>query len=101
MSDIGLTLTLTLTLFNYFVRLSDETTTTVLLLHPFNGLSSRTTWVSRHQKGRITPDFNEARDGGVVLTSCGPYTNHLTTPAPHHSVYTGQMPYLKLMKLLN
>ena len=24
----------------------------VLLLHPFNGLFSRTTWVSRHQKGK-------------------------------------------------
>ena len=26
--------------------------TTLLLLHSFNGLFSRTTWVSRHQKGR-------------------------------------------------
>jgi len=25
---------------------------TLLLLHPFNGLFSRTTWVSRHQKGK-------------------------------------------------
>jgi len=24
----------------------------LLLLHPFNGLFSRTTWVSRHQKGK-------------------------------------------------
>jgi len=27
----------------------------VLLLHSFNGLSSRTTWVSRHQKSRTIP----------------------------------------------
>jgi len=30
----------------------------------FNGLFSRTTWVSRHQKDRTILDFNEARDDG-------------------------------------
>ena len=30
--------------------------------HPFNGLFSRTTWVSRYQKGKTNLDFNEARD---------------------------------------
>jgi len=34
------------------------------LLHPFNSLFSRTTWVSRYQKGRTILDFNEARDDG-------------------------------------
>ena len=29
-----------------------ENVTTLLLLHPFNGLFSRTTWVSRHEKGK-------------------------------------------------
>jgi len=38
---------------------------------------SRTTWVSRHQKGRTILDFNEARDDGVALESAGPYANHL------------------------
>jgi len=37
-----------------------------LLLHPFNGLFSRTTWVSRYQKGETSLDLNEARDGGVL-----------------------------------
>ena len=29
---------------------------------PFNGLFSRTTWVSRYQKGKANLDFTEARD---------------------------------------
>ena len=37
----------------------------VLRLHPLNGLFSRTTWVSRYQKGRISLDFNGSRDYGV------------------------------------
>jgi len=28
----------------------------LLLLHPFNGLFSRTTWVSRYQKGKTSLD---------------------------------------------
>ena len=31
--------------------------------HPFNGPFSRTTWVSRYQKGKTNLDFTEARDG--------------------------------------
>jgi len=33
-----------------------------LLSHPFNGPLSRTTWVSRYQKGKTNLDFTEARD---------------------------------------
>ena len=33
--------------------------------HGFNGFFSRTTWVSRRQKGYTNMDFNEARDDGV------------------------------------
>ena len=36
-----------------------------LLLHPFNGLFSSTTWGSRYQKGKTSLDLNEARDYGV------------------------------------
>ena len=39
---------------------------TQLLLHPSNGLFSRTTWVSRYQIGKTSLDLNEARDGGVL-----------------------------------
>jgi len=37
----------------------------LLLLDPFNGLFSRTTWVSRYQKGKASLDLNEARDEWV------------------------------------
>ena len=37
----------------------------LLLLHPFNGLFSRTTWVSQYQKGKTSLDLNEARDDEV------------------------------------
>jgi len=37
-----------------------------LLLHQFNRFFSRTTWVSRYQKGNISLDLNEARDYGVL-----------------------------------
>jgi len=36
------------------------------LLHTFNGRFPRTTWVNRHQKGKISLDLNEARDDGVL-----------------------------------
>jgi len=41
---------------------------TLLLLHPFNSLFSRTTWVNRYQKGKTSLDLNEARDDeGFVM----------------------------------
>jgi len=44
---------------------------------PFNGLFSRTIWVSQQQKGRTILDFNEARDDGVAVTSAESYADHL------------------------
>jgi len=53
----------------------------ILLLHPFNGLFSGTTWVSRYQEGKTSLDLNEARDDGVLgcdaVASAGPYANKL------------------------
>jgi len=72
----------------------------LLLLHPFNGLFSRTTWVSRHQKGKTSEDLNEARDYGVwgcsgiswtIRKQYAPRARQTTTPAPHHSISTGRM----------
>ena len=37
----------------------------LLILHPFNGLFSRTIWVSQCQKGKTSLDLNKARDDGV------------------------------------
>ena len=49
--------------------------TNCLLLHPFDGLFSRTTWASQHQKAIL--DFTGARDDGVAVASAGSYANHL------------------------
>ena len=53
-----------------------------LLLHLFNGLFSRTTWLSQYQKGKTSLDLNEARYHGVWRYSAdtaGPYANNLCT----------------------
>ena len=50
------------------------------LLPPFNGLFSRTTWISWYQKGKTSLDLNEARHDGVfgtAVASAGPYANNL------------------------
>jgi len=66
----------------------------------FNGLFSRTTWVSWHQKGKTSLDLNEARDDGVLgcsaisWTICkqsAPHSRQITTPTPSHSIFTGWM----------
>jgi len=52
----------------------------LLLLHPFNGHFSRTTWLTRYQKGKTSLDLNEAKDDGsfgMELASAGPYANNL------------------------
>jgi len=38
----------------------------LILLHPFNGLFSRTTWASRYQKGRTSLDLKAIGDDGVL-----------------------------------
>jgi len=61
----------------------------LLLLLLFNGLFSRTTWVSQYQKGKTSLDLNEARDYGVLgcsgvsWTMCkqsAPRCRQITTP---------------------
>ena len=55
---------------------------------PFNGLFSRTTWVSRYQKGKTNLDFTGARDSelqwhqlGHMQACTSPQTdNHASTP---------------------
>jgi len=75
----------------------------LLLLHPLNGLFSRTTRVSRYQKGKTSLDLNEARDYGVLgcsgisWTMCkqsAPRSTQITTPTPHDSICSGQMLFL-------
>jgi len=45
--------------------------------HPFNGPLSRTTWVSRYQKGKTSLDLKEARDDGVL--GCSGISWHMQT----------------------
>jgi len=72
-------------------------------LRPFNGLCSRTAWVSQYQEGKTSRDLNEARDdcflgcSGISWTICkqfAPRFRQITTPTPHHSVFTGRMLFL-------
>ena len=48
------------------LNLPHGTNTYYITLQPFNGLFSRTTWVSWYQKGTTSLDSNEARDDGVL-----------------------------------
>ena len=61
----------------------------LLLLHLFNGLFSRTSWVSRHQKSRtilVKPNWIYCSKIAAVA-SPGPYANlHLTQTDNHASI---------------
>jgi len=68
--------------------------------HPFNGPLSRTTRVSRNQKGKTNLDFTEARDsewqchqlGRMQVCTSLQTDNHVSTPLL--SFFTGQVPFL-------
>jgi len=51
----------------------------LLLLHPFNGLFSRITWVSQYQKGKTCLDLmrQEMTSFWNAVASAGPYANNL------------------------
>ena len=73
--------------------------TLILHTHPFNGPLSGTTRVSWYQKGKTNLDFTEARDSEwqwhqLAICKSTPRSRQITTPAPHHSVFTGRMPFL-------
>jgi len=59
--------------------------------------------VSQYQKGKTSLDLNEARDygilgcSGITWTICkqsAPHSRQITTPAPHQSIFIGQMLFL-------
>jgi len=68
--------------------------------HPFTGRLSRTTRVSRYQKGKTNLDFTEARDSEWQwhqlghMQVCTSRSRKITTPAPGRSVFTGRIPFL-------
>ena len=69
----------------------------------FNGPFTGTTRMSRYQKGKTNLDFTEARDsewqwhqlGHMQVCTSLQTDNHAST-VPHHSVFTGRMPFLPL-----
>ena len=74
------------------VALYKITLNTYTHIHSFNGPFSRTTRVSRYQKGKINLDFTEARTvsgSGISWAVCksAPRSRQITTPAPHHSSF--------------
>ena len=78
---------------------SDKLRRTHTHTHPFNGPFSGTTRVRRYQKGKTNLDFTEARDSEwqwhqLGICKSAPRSRQITTPAPHHSVFTGWMPFL-------
>jgi len=74
-----------------------------LLLHPFDSLFPRTSWVNQYQKAKTSLDLNEEIDDGI-LGCCGiswtickqsaPLSSQTTTPTLHHSIFTDQMLFL-------
>jgi len=66
--------------------------------HPFNGPLSRTTRVSRYQKGKTNLDFTEARDsewhrlGHMQVCIALQTDNYASTPPLKY--FTGRMPFL-------
>ena len=66
---------------------------------PFNGPLSKTTRVSRYQKGKTNLDFTEARDsewqwhqlGHIQVCTSLQTDNHASTPPL--SFFTGRMPF--------
>jgi len=66
--------------------------------HPFNGPFSGTTRVSQYQKGKpiwILLKRQWGRSGfSWNICKSAPRSRQITTPAPHHLVFTGRMPFL-------
>ena len=60
-------------------------------MHLMHSSLSRTTWISRYQKGKTNLDFTEARDSEWQWHQLGRMqvcnSVQTTTPAPHHSVF--------------
>ena len=63
---------------------------------PFNGPLLGTTRVSQYQKGRTSLELATVSGSCISWAICksAPRSRQITTPAPHHSVFTGRMPFL-------
>jgi len=70
-----------------------------ICLHLLNGPLSRTTQVSRTRKLKpiwILLEHETVGGSGIRWAVCksAPRSRQITMPAPHHSVFTGRMPFL-------
>ena len=80
-------------------RLSFKQSQLVGLLHTFNGLFSRTAWVSWYQKGKTSLDLNEARDDGVLgmaVASAGHLQTICTSPQTDNHTNTSSVNFFML-----
>jgi len=59
------------------------------VLQPFNGLFSRTTWVSQYQKGKTNLEQETVSSSGISWAICksAPRSRQITMPALHNSVF--------------
>jgi len=67
--------------------------------HPFNGPFSGTTQVSQYQKSKpiriLLKQVTVIGSGkGWAVCKSAPCSRQKTTSAPHHSIFTGRMPFL-------
>jgi len=68
--------------------------TTNTLLHPFNDLFSRTTWVSQHQKGKPFWILLEKETMGWCASD-GPHANHLHLAPDRQPRYTSPLKFFQ------
>jgi len=61
--------------------------------HPFNGPLSGTTWVQKVKPVWILLKQKTVSGSGIscAIRNSAPRSRQITTPAPHHSVFTGQI----------
>jgi len=79
-----------------YVHISSCYTT---LLHPFNGLFFRTTWVSRHQVGTpfwilLEQDWGGSGISSTICKSFAPRSRQITTPVKAEFAFKIGLPVL-------
>ena len=84
---------------NVLMNSLNVNTITLTYIHPFNGPLSGTTQLSWYQKGKtiwILLKQETVSGSGISWAICksAPCSRQITTPAPHHLVFAGQMPFL-------
>ena len=88
-----LDLSLMMTGLHIFCRIYEDRPVSTSTTSPFNGLFSRTPWVSRHQKGKPFWIYWSKRwwvGSGIGWTICksfAPRCRWITTPVPQHSSF--------------